>query len=61
MSYRKVGGLHFIKVWRFSMSFCICKAKPAKREWPGRVYDPFTKAECRAYQREMSYRAAHND
>jgi hypothetical protein len=28
MSYKKVGGLHFVRVWRLSFSFCLCKAKP---------------------------------
>jgi hypothetical protein len=33
MSYKKVGGLHFVKVWRVSVSFCLTKPKhaPAKR------------------------------
>jgi len=31
MSYRKVGGLHFIKVGRFGCSFYVSKATP-KRE-----------------------------
>lgn len=25
--YRKVGGLHFFRVGRLSMSFCVCKPK----------------------------------
>lgn len=23
--YRKVGGLHFIRIWRFRMSFCLAR------------------------------------
>lgn len=25
MSYRKVGGLHFVRVWRFGFSFYLTK------------------------------------
>lgn len=30
MSYRKIGGLHFIRVWRFQISFCIT-SKPGRK------------------------------
>jgi hypothetical protein len=29
MSYRKVGGLHFVRVWRFGFNFYLTKPKPA--------------------------------
>jgi hypothetical protein len=25
--YRKVGGLHFLRVGRFSFSWCVCRAR----------------------------------
>lgn len=28
MSYRKVGGLHFVKLWRFGFSFYYSRPKP---------------------------------
>lgn len=28
MSYRKIGGLHFIRVWRFGFSFYLVRSKP---------------------------------
>lgn len=33
MSIKKVGGLTFVRVWRLSFSYCLCKgpAKAAKR------------------------------
>jgi hypothetical protein len=27
MTYRKVGGLHFVKLWRFGFTFYIAKAR----------------------------------
>lgn len=27
MSYRKVGGLHFVKVWKFGFSFYVAKGR----------------------------------
>ncbi|MDE2101915.1 MAG: hypothetical protein KGL39_32010 [Patescibacteria group bacterium] len=40
MSYRKVGGLHFVKLWRFTFMFCMSKPKPVARKLPGRVFVP---------------------
>lgn len=35
-TYRKNGGLHFVRVWRLSASFCLCRhgarAMPAPRK-----------------------------
>lgn len=31
MPYKKVGGLHFVKVWRVSVSFCWCKPKQVSK------------------------------
>lgn len=25
MSYRKIGGLHFVRFWRLSVSFCLTR------------------------------------
>lgn len=27
MSYKKVGGIHFVKVWRFGFNFYVSKRK----------------------------------
>jgi hypothetical protein len=27
VTYRKVGGLHFVKVWRFGFTFYVSKAR----------------------------------
>ena len=27
MSYKKVGGLHFVKVWRFTFMWCVSKSR----------------------------------
>lgn len=29
--YRKIGGLHFIRIGRLQFSFCLCRKEPAKR------------------------------
>ena len=41
MSYKKVGGLHFVRVWRLSFSFCLCKSrvKPRTQRPPVRVVE----------------------
>lgn len=31
MSYRKIGGLHFVRLWRFGFSFYIARRR-AQRE-----------------------------
>ena len=28
MSYKKVGGLHFFKLWRIQIAFCLLRKKP---------------------------------
>ena len=30
MSYKKVGGLHFFRLGRFCVSFCLTKAAPGR-------------------------------
>jgi hypothetical protein len=62
LSYRKVGGLRFLRIGRLQFSFCVCRAKPAPKPAPkfavGTVFRSFTPAEVRAYHREMEAHAA---
>lgn len=32
MTYRKVGGLHFVKVWRFQFSWCKLSDRTLRRQ-----------------------------
>jgi hypothetical protein len=32
-SHRKVGGLHFVRLGRVSVSFCLCSRKPRKAQF----------------------------
>ena len=36
MSYRKVGGLHFFRIWRFGFTWYWAKPKPDT--WPKRYH-----------------------
>lgn len=31
--YRKIGGLHFFRLGRFQVSFCICRPVPCEVTW----------------------------
>ena len=49
-SYRKIGGLRFIRLGRLQLSFCIVRKKPVPRILPGRFYPAYTPAQAAAYR-----------
>jgi hypothetical protein len=41
ITFRKVGGLRFLRVARLQVSWCICRRKPAARKLPTWHEAPF--------------------